>query len=83
MSVDIESVINHLRKETENLDTVIDSLTALRSALHEARSAAAKQKRGRKFMGEDERKQVALRMKKYWAARRAEKGKSHAGIHSR
>jgi len=38
----------------------------------------AMRRRGRKFMGEKERQEVSRRMRKYWAARRANQGSAEA-----
>lgn len=63
------AVIKALRAQAEAIDRAIARLESLNSP----DGAQPAKRRGRKFMGPDERKQVAERMKRYWAARR--KGK--------
>jgi len=56
----------HLRKA--NLDRTIAAL----EQLHGTSWPLVRRKRGRKSMGEGERKEVSQRMKRYWEGRRAQ-----------
>ena len=67
--MDLFEAIQKLYAEKESLVRAISALEALQgsngSAVQSTRS-----KRGRKSMNPDERMEVSLRMKKYWASRR-------------
>ena len=58
-----------LHREKERLDRVIASLEELEGAVTVA--APEKKRRGRKFMGAEERLRVSARMKLLWASMRA------------
>jgi hypothetical protein len=69
--LDLEKAIQELRSEKERLERVIASLEELqRSAGVIPAPNERIRRRGRKFMGPQERQEVSQRMKKYWAARR-------------
>jgi hypothetical protein len=69
--MDLGKAIQELRREKERLERVIASLEELqRSAGAVPALTERVQRRGRKFMGPQERQEVSQRMKKYWAARR-------------
>jgi seryl-tRNA(Sec) selenium transferase len=70
--MELDILIRKLTEERAKLDSVIESLEQLRKAVNETGKKLGK-KRGRKFMDEEGRKEVSERMRKYWAARRAEK----------
>jgi hypothetical protein len=61
--MDIHAMIRDLQDEKHRLDQTIAAMESLASGSNSHR-------RGRKSMGQAERHQVSLRMKKYWAQRR-------------
>jgi hypothetical protein len=63
--MDLTETIAELRREKEKLARVIASLEELQSG-----TTIAAPRRGRKSMSPEERREVAERMKKYWAGRR-------------
>ena len=67
--MDLFDAIQKLYAEKESL---VRAITALESLQQEAVSGEGRprSRRGRKSMGSDERQEVSLRMKKYWAGRR-------------
>jgi hypothetical protein len=71
--VDLLKILTELHDEKERLDGIIEMLEELESggSPQRLRSRAARSRRGRKTMGEEERRQVSERMAKYWAERRA------------
>jgi hypothetical protein len=71
--MDLSKVIKELRSQKEKIERAIASLEEIQGAHVERHQQAApvKDRRGRKSMGAEERKQVAARMKRYWANRRS------------
>ena len=67
--LNLDPAIRFLRAEVDKLDRVIASLEKLVSDPVSSVAEPLK-RRGRKSMGPEERAQVSLRMKKYWAKRR-------------
>ena len=67
--MELQKIIEKLRKERTKLDDIIASLEHLQRTKIEAKKLVPK-KRGRKFMDEAARREVSVRMKKYWASRR-------------
>jgi len=68
--MNLAPLIQKLRRALARLDEII---TSLEQVEHEQSVGVAQkipQRRGRKSMGPEERKQVSNRMKKYWASRR-------------
>jgi hypothetical protein len=63
--MNLQSTIRDLRDERERLSKAIAELERLQQGEHFSRP-----RRGRKFMGAEERKRVAERMRRYWANRR-------------
>ena len=61
-----------LRADREKIIRAIEALEALQDTVICAAPPEAVSGRGRKSMGVTERKQVSLRMKKYWANRKNE-----------
>lgn len=49
----------------------MDELTRALKTLEDLQASRVRSPRGRKFMGQEERKIVSERMKRYWAGRRA------------
>jgi len=68
--MDLTSAIRELYEEKEKLEQTISLLERLQQSSHSI-VVKARGKRGRKFMGPEERKQVSERMRKYWAGRRS------------
>jgi hypothetical protein len=66
--MDIWQAIRDLRAEAARLDAVIELVEALDNPTIDI--TAPLRRRGRKSLGEAERRKVSDRMKKYWAARR-------------
>jgi hypothetical protein len=67
--MDLDLLLQRLQTERLKLDEIIHSLEELRTAVR-GYASLLKSRRGRKFMGEAERQQVAIRMKNYWATQR-------------
>jgi hypothetical protein len=67
--MDLSNTIAELYEEKARLDKVIASLEQL--AADAAPLRFIPQRRGRKFMSPQERRQVSERMRKYWAGRKA------------
>ncbi len=68
--MNLEKVIHRLRQERAKLDEMIASFERLREVAATVREKRPPKRRGRTFMNEEERREVSVRMKKYWAARR-------------
>jgi hypothetical protein len=68
--MDLDKIIRKLYEERAKLDEIIRTLEQLHRSGPVVKSEVAKKRRGRKFMNEEDRKEVSERMKKYWAARR-------------
>ncbi len=68
--MDLYEIIRELHDERKRLDRLI-ALLERRIAMESHSRTRRKSRRGRKFMGEEERKLVSERMRRYWAARRA------------
>jgi hypothetical protein len=66
--MNLTQVIRELKKERNRLDAVI---RALESGLDSPPSAGVRSPRGRKSMEPAERAEVAERMRRYWAGRKA------------
>jgi len=71
--MDLNKAITELRSRRDKLEAVIKQLEALNGS-GDATMLAPRSRRGRKSMGEAERREVSARMKKYWASRRKAKG---------
>jgi hypothetical protein len=67
--MDLLDAIQKLYAEKESLMRAIAALEALNGSGNGA-FAVRRSKRGRKSMNSEERQEVSLRMKKYWASRR-------------
>lgn len=70
--MDLYKAIRALYDEKKRLDKLIESLEELHARGSRAERPAARSRRGRKKMSAAERLEVSERMKKYWAARRAQ-----------
>ena len=65
--MDVDKLIADLNAEIEKIKGTIACLEELRGSSSAATNGS---RRGRKSMGAQERQQVSLRMKTYWASRR-------------
>ena len=77
--MDLFEAIQKLYVEKESLVRAISALEALQGSSN-GTTAVSRSKRGRKSMNSEERQEVSLRMKKYWASRRVpslEEGHRH------
>jgi hypothetical protein len=68
--MDLSEIIQRLYAEKENLARAISALETLQHGPSNGAAALSASARGRKSMNSDERQEVSLRMKKYWAKRR-------------
>lgn len=69
--MDLLKIIKELHVERERIDHAIASLLTLTETGGDPDSPPIlKKRRGRKSMSEEERKQVAKRMKEYWRKKR-------------
>ena len=76
--MDLYAIIQELHQERKRLDRLIAVLERkLAHSLHFRNRP--KSRRGRKSMGQEERKLVSERMKRYWASRRGENGSAGDG----
>jgi hypothetical protein len=66
--MDFSRTIELLRREKEKLERAIALLEELQSAVPE--NPREKPRMGRRFIGDDERREISERMRKYWADRR-------------
>jgi hypothetical protein len=67
--MDLHETIEKLYAEKESLLRAISALEALQGSAS-GTAEIGRSRRGRKSMNPDERQEVSLRMKKYWASRR-------------
>jgi hypothetical protein len=68
--VDLIKIIHDLREERSKLDQIITSLEQLQSSAPVTFSSPSGGRRGRRFMGAEDRLEVSQRMKRYWEKRR-------------
>jgi hypothetical protein len=68
--MDLSDAIQKLYAEKESLVRAISALEALQQEAQAGAAAVRRSRRGRKSMNSEERQEVSLRMKKYWANRR-------------
>ena len=68
--MDLSDAIQKLYAEKESLLRAISALEALREGSPSGSATVPRSRRGRKSMDSEERQEVSLRMKKYWANRR-------------
>jgi hypothetical protein len=71
--MDVRDSIESLKRERQLLATAVDQLDRAITVL-ESLNAPGATRRGRKGMNAEERREVSLRMKKYWASRRKARG---------
>jgi hypothetical protein len=67
--MDLFDAIQKLYAEKESLVRAISALEALQHNSKDA-TGLVRSRRGRKSMNPEEREEVSMRMKKYWASRR-------------
>ena len=72
--MDLSKMIAELHEEKEKLERVITALEELASAMVGQPQLLKRNRAGRKSMGNEERLQVSVRMKEYWAQRRKRQG---------
>ncbi len=68
--MNLYDAIQSLYEEKDKIDRAIAALMELQQAAEKAPPIPFPERRGRKSMGEDERRRVSQRMKKYWMLRR-------------
>jgi hypothetical protein len=68
--MDLFEAIQKLYAEKESLLRAISALETLQASDTKGTVEIGRTKRGRKSMDPEERQEVSLRMKKYWASRR-------------
>ena len=71
--VDLSRALRDLYEEKQRLEQAIALLEDLQQAEGDAPQSDGVKRRGRKGMDQDERKEVSLRMRAYWARRRGQK----------
>ena len=71
--MDIENAIKNLCAERDRINRLIGILEEFQRT---GVWSGTPKRRGRKFMGAEDRKEVSERMRRYWANRRAEKATS-------
>jgi hypothetical protein len=76
--MDLYKTIAELRARRDQLERIIGQLEELRSSDSPPGPHGLK-RRGRKFMGPEERAEVSRRMKQYWA-KRAKRVKEHTAF---
>ena len=71
--MDLDGTLRELRFRRDRLAAVIEQLEALNGS-GDVNAPVRRSTRGRKFVGAAERREIAERMKKYWANRRRAQG---------
>jgi hypothetical protein len=71
VNVDLTNIIASLRAELERLNATIAALESLDGRVYSALPPLTRDRRGRKTMGQEERKQVSERIRRYWEQRKA------------
>jgi len=75
--MDIYKAIRELHSERAKLDRVIAALEELHNRVDRTTAPVVGGRRGRKSMKAEEREQVSVRMKQYWARRRSKREVAH------
>ena len=70
MAIDLRSIIDYLRRQKALVDEAISQLERFEENPDSSSPETAPKRRGRKFMGEEERQRASERMKQRWAMRR-------------
>lgn len=68
--MDLDRILSELRVERDMLERAVAHLETLTLDFGDNVAPVRRSTRGRKFMGDAERRVVSARMKKYWASRR-------------
>jgi hypothetical protein len=76
--VDLYKTIRELLEERKRLDAIIARLEKMQAVESVKTQERPGKRRGRKNMGDEERRQVSERMRRYWEARRVTKGAAAA-----
>jgi hypothetical protein len=76
--MDLFNAIQKLYAEKESLIRAISALEALQQDSQISQAIVRRSRRGRKSMAPEERQEVSLRMKKYWASRRVSSMEANA-----
>jgi hypothetical protein len=71
----IQAAVAELRAERDLIDRALQALEGVGSTAGNGQAANGRGQGGRKPMSAVQRRAVGLRMKRYWAKRRAEKAK--------
>jgi len=69
--MDLQQTIHQLEIQKQKIEFVISELEQLQNG-NDSGSVVMENRRGRKSMGSEERRQVSERMRRYWANRRAQ-----------
>jgi len=69
--MDLKSLIEELNARKAVLETAIVTLREIQQSISGSAPRLSDSRRGRKSMGEEERREVSARMKRYWETRRA------------
>lgn len=69
LDMDLIKMIEELRRQKERLDRAIAAVERLQAD----GDVPVRERRGRKFMSPEERREVSARMRKYWATRLAKR----------
>jgi hypothetical protein len=75
---DIQAAVAELRAERDLIDRALQALESVGSTPGNGQPATGRRQGGRTPMSAAQRRAVGLRMKRYWAKRRAEKSKAKA-----
>ena len=68
--MDVAKILRELKAQREQLDRAIAAVEAVSGDKGTQAPTAPSMRRGRKFMTEEERKEVSRRMRRYWDSRR-------------
>lgn len=71
--MELQPVIEFLTRQRAALDETITCLERLHAGVLPVEAGTAMKRRGRKFMGPEDRLKVSTRMKLYWEERRSQK----------
>jgi hypothetical protein len=67
--MDLSTILRDLKAQREKLVETIATMEAIMHADGTSLSNVPAKRRGRKFMGEEERREVSKRMHRYWESR--------------
>jgi len=69
--MDLKSLIEELNARKAVLETAILTLREIQESFSGSRPQTSDSRRGSKSMGDEERREVSARMRRYWESRRA------------